>query len=296
MGGVVVLGDLVTDVAVQTAGPVAVGSDTEADVTVRGGGSAANTACWLASVGVVTALVARVGNDAAGRARVQEIVDAGVTPVVSIDGRERTGTVVVLVGADGERTMLTDRGASRRLHAADLPATVLREAVHLHLSGYVLFDAGSRPAALEAKHRAREGGLTVSVDAASAAPLTRVGARAFQRWTAGADLLLANVDEARVLTGCPDPVEAATRLAGCYDVAIVKAGAEGAVWAAGNRLWRCTAVPARVRDTTGAGDGFAAGLLAAWLTGAGPAESLAAGAALAAVAVSIPGGRPGGTS
>jgi sugar/nucleoside kinase (ribokinase family) len=201
-----------------------------------------------------------------------------------------TGTVVVLSDAD-ERTMLSDRGANALLSTADIDAALdgAPDAVHLHLSGYALFDEASRPAGRHALAAARERGLTTSVDAASAAPLRRVGAEAFLEWVRGAELLLANVDEAVALTGSADP---AGLVAGVSH-AIVKRGAEGAGWASRDSGTRWIAAePATVRDVTGAGDAFAAGLLSAWLRGADPEDALRGGATLGARAVSRTGARP----
>ena len=103
------------------------------------------------------------------------------------------------------------------------------------------------------------------------------------------DLLLANADEAVALTGSADP----ERLAGYARQAIVKRGSEGAGWATSGAGTRWVAAqPATVRDVTGAGDAFAAGLLSAWLGGAQPEEALRAGARLGARAVSGTGARP----
>src|SRR5439155_12414159 len=102
-------------------------------------------------------------------------------------------------------------------------------------------------------------------------------------------LLLANSDEARVLTGLSDPAAAAHALAERLGQAVVKCGADGAVWSDGDALHGLPAAPTKVVDTTGAGDAFAAGLLAA--QGSGP-ELLAAAASLAARAVSQVGARP----
>lgn len=295
MSRVVVVGDLVTDVLVRTRARVAVGSDTAADVTLTGGGAAANTACWLALCGVDVALVARVGGDEIGRARTLELLGAGVEAVVKVDHDATTGTVVVLTDTHGERTMLADRGANRRLSPDDVPGWLFEPGNHLHLSGYVLFDEVPRRAGRHALSLAQDAGMTVSIDAASAAPLAAAGPEQFLSWTAGADLMLANLEEAEVLTGSSEPRRAAAALAASYRVAVVKAGAAGAVWASGDSLYECPAQPATVSDTTGAGDAFAAGLLAEWLRdGATPTAALAAGAALAARAVSIPGGRPTG--
>ena len=73
VGPVVVLGDLMVDVVASLRGPLVPASDSPASIAYRGGGSAANTACWLASQGVETVFVGAVGDDAAGRSAVEEL-------------------------------------------------------------------------------------------------------------------------------------------------------------------------------------------------------------------------------
>jgi len=291
--GVIVVGDLVTDVLVTHAGPIEFGSDTAAAITVGGGGQAANTAAWLAHAGRAVTLVAAVGDDPAGRERVAELTSIGVRCAVRAHPGASTGSVVVLAGPH-ERTMVTDRGASLLLDPADVVTAIeAADARHLHLSGYPLLHDGSRAAGLAALAAASARGLTTSVDAASAAPLRTVGAKAFLAWVRDADLLLCNADEADVLAGPGPADEQAARLTAHVAHVVVKQGAEGASWAArGGHLWRGTASRVLAKDPTGAGDAFAAGLLDAWCSGAGPEAALAAGAALGAEAVTQVGARP----
>ena len=291
--GVIVVGDLVTDVLVTHAGPIEFGSDTAAEITVGGGGQGANTAAWLAHAGRAVTLVAAVGDDPAGRERVAELTSIGVRCAVRAHPGAATGSVVVLAGPH-ERTMVTDRGASLLLDPADVVAAIdAGDARHLHLSGYPLLHDGSRAAGLAALAAASERGLTTSVDAASAAPLRAVGAKAFLAWVRDADLLLCNADEAGVLAGPGPAEEQAARLTAQVAHVVVKRGAEGASWATrGGHLWRGTASRVPAKDPTGAGDAFAAGLLDAWCSGAGPEAALAAGAALGAEAVAQIGARP----
>jgi ribokinase len=289
---VLVVGDLVTDVVAHAAEPLAPGSDTAARVRITGGGQAANTAAWLAWTGCPARLVAAVGADGAGRARVAELTAAGVDCAVATYADAATGAIVVLTTAD-ERTMLTDRGANLRLSPADVDAGAQAGLGHVHLSAYPLLDPRSRPAGLRALALARAHSVTSSVDAASAAPLRRAGAPAFLGWVQGVDLLLVNAAEAAVLTGRKDPAEQAALLARQVRNAVVKLGAAGAVWRAdGGAAYRVTAGRAEVVDPTGAGDAFAAGVLAAWLAGAAPVDALAAGARLGARAVRTVGSRP----
>jgi sugar/nucleoside kinase (ribokinase family) len=291
-GRVIVVGDIVTDVLAVYRGALAVGSDTPAQVRLTAGGSAANTAAWLAATGIPVTLVGVVGADPAGAARLGELVAAGVTCAVRSSGQAATGTVIVLSHGD-DRTMLCDRGANTLLSMTDVDDALAgaADAVHLHLSGYPLFDPASRVAGRHALRSAAARGLTTSVDAASAGPLRAVGAAAFRDWVAGIDLLLANLDEAVVLAGTADPD--ALRRAAQVRHAVVKRGAAGAGWASADQaIAEVDAERASAVDVTGAGDAFAAGLLGAWLAGADRNTALRAGARLGARAVATPGGRP----
>lgn len=291
---VVVVGDLITDVVAVLAGPLMTGSDTPAEIRFTGGGQAANTAAWLGALGMPVTLVGAVGDDGPGRDRVAELARGGVDCAVTRVPEVPTGTVLVLATSD-ERTMVTERGANLWLSPAAVDAALdaAPDAGHLHLSGYTLLDAGSRPAGLRALAAARERGLSISVDAASAAPLRRVGAAGFLSWVRGIDLLLVNAAEARVLAGGLDPAAQGRVLSASARRVVVKRGAAGAVWVDRDAMVAVT--PTRrmtVVDPTGAGDAFAAGLLSTWLTGATPEAVLQRAGDLGASAVGQVGARP----
>jgi ribokinase len=288
MSRVVVLGDVMLDVVARLSGPVAPGSDSPARIAFDGGGQAANTAAWLAVAGAPVVLVARAGEDAAGRAALSELEALGVDARVAVDSERPTGTCIVLVAADGERTMFPDSGANGALAPGDLPGDLFEPGSHLHVAGYALLRDGSRAAALSAIERARAARMSTSVDPSSAALLSG-GVR---RLGNGVGLLVPNSLEAATLTGLDDPAAAAHALAESVPEVVVTLGEKGALWTDGAELVRVPAEPAKVVDTTGAGDAFAAGLLAARLRGAGPKEALRAGCALAARAVATPGARP----
>ena len=289
MSRIVVLGDVMVDVVTRISAPLAAGSDAPAVIRFHGGGSAANTAAWLAQAGAEPVLVGRVGDDERGRAARHELRAAGVHARLALDPELPTGTCVVLVRPDGERTMAPDAGANDGLADADLSDELLVSADHLHVAGYALLRPGSRPAARAAISRAVGHGMTVSVDPSSAALLSPE----FLDHADGARLLLPNADEAQMLSGERDPEQAAKTLAGRFGEVVVTLGAKGALWTDGRASVRADAIRVEAAlDSTGAGDAFAAGLLAARLEGAAPAEALAAGARLAAEAVARPGGRP----
>jgi ribokinase len=283
---VLVVGDVMVDVVAHMTGPLAVGSDTPAQVETRPGGSGANVAAWLAEAGAEVALAARVGADAAAARAADGLRHHGVRLELTDDPDRPTGTCVVLVGPDGERSMLPDPGANAALAPRDLPSRRFRGGAHLHVAGYALLRAGSRDAARVALGRARAAGMTISVDPSSAAPVAGFGADRFLELAGHPDVLLPNAEEARALTGEARHADAARALTVHAREVVVTLGPAGALWTDGRVTLEAPAVPrGPVADTTGAGDAFTAGFLAAWLDGAPPGTALERGNALAARAI-----------
>lgn len=287
---VLCLGDVMVDVVARLSGPLATGSDAAASTTLRGGGSAANTACWLAEVDTDVALIARVGGDVLGAWSIEQL-GATVARRVCADPRAATGTCVVLVAPNGERTMVPDAGANATLRPDHLQSTDFTAGGHLHVSGYALF-GDARIAALHALSLARSAGMTISVGAASEAPLRAMGADTFFGLVGPDVLLFANCAEAAVLTGTDRAETAAVLLARRVGGAVVTDGAGRAFWSDAEGTVNAAAEPVDPVDTTGAGDAFAAGVLAARLAGADRAEALHAGHRLAAIACATVGARP----
>src|SRR5262249_49808277 len=229
MTRVICVGDIMTDIVARLPNPLAVGSDTPSSVPFLGGGSAANTACWLAAAGVPAVIVGRVGDDERGRVAQQLLRDAGVQLSVTVDRYRPTGTCVVLVGDTGERTMVPDSGANASLQSIDLPAQLFVAGSHLHVSGYALVSNSVRPAALAALSLARERGLTTSVDAASSSLIRSVGSSQFLSWIGRPTPLFANADEAQVLSGHISTTDAARALSFHCGQVVVKLGRDGAL-------------------------------------------------------------------
>lgn len=285
-----VIGEVMVDVIAHTSSPPAPGSDAEASVMDQDGGSAANVAAWLAELGVPVELIARVGADAYGDGALARLAAAGVVLSIARDPSQATGRCVVIVTPDGERTMFPDPGANA--HLTDVDTREWRPGEHLHASGYSLLRQGSRAAVLKSLERARAQGLTVSVDASSEAPLRDLGPEAFLAWLEPGDLLFANAAEAQALTGLTEPEEALDALIARGLLAVVKRGGAGALAGHGTLRWGVPAIPADARDTTGAGDAFAAGFLASWTRDRDIEEALRLATRLAARAVTLQGGRP----
>jgi sugar/nucleoside kinase (ribokinase family) len=285
----VCVGDVLVDVLARLAGPLAPGSDSPAPIALYGGGAAANVAAWSVVAGADATFVGRVGDDALGHAVLADLRQAGVEARVEVDDARSTGVCVVLVDPDGERTMIPSAGANA---APNDLAALPEHADWLYLSGYVLLRPGTRAFALEVLAAARHRGWSIAVDAASAAPLQTVGGPEFLNWLGADVLLFANAAEAAVLVGHRDAAAAAVALGRMCGSAIVKQGADGAVWSDGSAVHTAAPVPRQVIDSTGAGDAFAAGFLAA---SGDPATKLAAATRLAVDAVGRVGARPAGT-
>lgn len=241
-GLVCVLGDANLDVIVCPAGPVAAETDTPARTSVGAGGQAANVAAWITALGGRARLVAARGTDLAGRLVAEDLARRGVElagPV--IDGR--TGVVVSLSEAGGARSMLTDRGVSPLLDAAELQDQWLDGCTWLHLPAYSLVRAPIAAAALAAAARVPR----LSIDLSSTAVLREYGVASFRA--------LLHRLRPRIVFGNEAEAALVGDLAGA-DL-VVKLGPRGV--RAGGVLH--PAHPARAVDSTGAGDAFAAGYL-----------------------------------
>nr|WP_246203315.1 sugar kinase [Streptomyces tailanensis] len=296
-GALLVVGDVVTDVVARHRGPLAPGTDTASAIRTLPGGAGANVACWAAHWGCADVrLLGRVGTDAVAWHE-RELRASGVRPHLVVDPEAATGTVICLVdtGDAAERTFLTDSGASLRLDPGDWSPSLLDGVARLHLSGYLFFSEPSRALVAAALESARARGVPVSVDPASSGFLTRLGVDRFLELVEGVDVLLPSRDEACLLTGLPDPADAAAKLSRHVPLVVAKQGADGALVARGGSvLSRIPAIPAVPRDTTGAGDAFTGAFLAGLLAGAEAEDAAVEGCRAGALAVEKVGGRPPG--
>lgn len=275
----VVIGDLVADLIVLGGAALERGTDNPAEVRLTRGGSAANVAVAAAPRHPVR-FIGRVGDDTLAHALVSELEDAGVDAKVQRGGR--TGSIVVLVDAVGERTMITDRGAAAELDGIDPQWVSGAQWVHLPLYGFA--SARSRAAVTDAAARAAAQGARVSIDLSSVATLRELGAAQLTRILADVrpHVVFANEEEA--------DTAAALGIAPDVEVYVVKCGADPVRVTTGGEAIE---VPVQrvddVLDSTGAGDAFAAGYITAALAGASPRESALAGSTLAMSALRRPG-------
>ena len=246
----VTLGDALLDVIVRLGEPLSSGADALATTQTAAGGQAANVAAWAAALGSDARVVSKRGDDLTGQLVTAEL-DARGVEVVGPLAEGRNGIVVSLVGADGERTMASDRGVAPNLSADELdPAWFACDS--LHISGYALMATPIDGAAARAVTLARGNGARVSVDLSAWTRIREYGPVRFreQLEQLAPDVIFANEAEWQI-------VGAAYGLA---PTAVVKRGARGLLVLGEERI-ELPARDAEVVDATGAGDALAAGFL-----------------------------------
>jgi sugar/nucleoside kinase (ribokinase family) len=257
------------------------------------GGSAANTAAALASLGAAVSFVGKVADDELGRVFIHDIRAAGVTfSVPPQAGGPGTGRSLIMVTPDAEKTMCTNLGVGAQLQPDDLDEHDIAEARILYIEGYLYGDRETDGAVERAVSVARQSGTLVSLSLSDPSWVETHHA-AMDRLLDSVDILFANEEEACGMAGAGD-IEAALVALGrrCPTVAVTRGAGGSLVW----RHGAVTAVPAaeveRVVDTTGAGDSYAAGFLYGVVRDLGTRPSARLGAMVAGEVVSHFGARP----
>ena len=291
---VLCIGDVMLDVITKIAvmpDQIRYGSDTPSKISTHGGGAAGNVASWLTRTDADATIVGHVGSDAAGNALMSEFDSLGVHHENLMVDNGSSGVVVVLVDPTGERTMFPDNGANSGLHIGDLPDLSGFDAVYL--SGYSPLDPLSRPGVLQMITAIKAAGIPIYFDPASVGGMMEVDIEEVKSWIRLMDVILLNEEEAIYLTGETDSEKALELLLQECETVIIKRGSQGAIGKSrGSILVTVPALSTEVVDTTGAGDSFAAGFIATYVTSKNMQHSLEAGAKVAARCVAIVGARP----
>ncbi len=259
------------------------------------GGSAANSMAGIAALGGSAGFIGQVADDQLGDIFEHDMRALGVrfdTPPLS--GGPPTGRCLILVTPDAQRTMNTSPGASHELTPQALDEELIRSSAILYLEGYLWGPERPRAAMLRGAEIAHRAGRKVAFTLSESLciPGRREGVQGLID-DGAIDLLFANEDEVRHLTGSSDLEPALDQLSSKIATLIVTRGPAGAIGIEGGRRIEMPAAPVeRIVDTTGAGDLFAAGFLAARCRGHGLDRCLEVGALAAAEVISHFGARP----
>jgi sugar/nucleoside kinase (ribokinase family) len=230
------------------------------------GGSAGNTIFAAARLGMHTTFIGKTGNDTGGTFYRERLKALGGDDSRFKDGAVPNGRCLSLITPDSERTLRTDLGAAATLTPEEITPADFVGCSHAHIEGYLLFNPDLMQAVLQS---AKEANCTISLDLASFEVVKAAGSALPALLKEYVDLVFANEDEAAAFHGGKDTYgNYAVELAELCDLAVVKAGAEGAWIAKGTEAIHTPAIPGiKAIDTTGAGDFWAAGFLAGWLRG-----------------------------
>jgi sugar/nucleoside kinase (ribokinase family) len=257
------------------------------------GGSAANTCAVAAALGARVGYLGKVAADPLGQVFAHDIRAAGVHyPTPPLEGAAPTARCLILVTPDGQRTMNTFLGAAVHFAEADADAAEVARAGILYLEGY-LFDPPAAQAAFRAAARAaHEAGRRVALTLSDpfCVHRHRDAFREFVRTEA--DILFANEAEILALYETEDFAEAARRAAEEVELAALTRSERGSVLLSNGARHEIAAEPTKVVDTTGAGDAYAAGVLAALARGLPLPECGRWGSVAAAEVISHFGARP----
>lgn len=220
------------------------------------GGSAANTIHGLASLGVETAYIGKVGEDLMGEYFVADLEKNNIKTFLKHSNSD-TGVAAALISPDSERTFGTYLGAAVEISAADLDQNIFKQYNYFHIEGYLVFNQDLIEKALI---MAKSCGMIVSLDLASY-NVVEANLDFLRNITSKyVDIVFANEEEAKAFTG-KMPEEALDEIATMCSIAVVKIGKNGSLIKKGTEKFTAGAISANVIDTTGAGDLYAAGFI-----------------------------------
>jgi fructokinase len=257
------------------------------------GGSAGNTCAVAAALGARVGFLGKVADDVLGQVFAHDIRAAGVHfPTAPLRGRAPTARCLILVTPDAQRTMNTFLGACVEFSAADVAETEVARAKVVYLEGYLFDPPAAQAAFYEAARLAHVHGRQVALSLSDAFCVAR-HRHAFRKFVREeTDILFANETELLSLYETDDYAAAVELVRGDVAFAALTRSEQGSVIVAGDTTLTVDAVPTKVVDTTGAGDAYAAGFLAAFTRGLDLAACGRWGAIAAAEVISHVGARP----
>lgn len=259
------------------------------------GGSAANVAVGIASLGGHAAFVGRVADDEHGRIFRRQVRQIGVSfetlPITGVDSE--TAHSLILVTPDGKRTMLTYLGCSTDLSIGPVAAKTIRNARIVYLEGYLYDSPNSRAAAEIAARLAKASGKLLSFCVPDAFCVNRHRADFLNLIRSKVDILFASEEEILSLYQMDRFEDAVQRVGHDTNLAVLTRGDRGSVIISkGVPVPMPAETQRKVIDATGAGDMYAAGFLFAQLRGSGLQPAANLGSFAAAEIISFMGARP----
>lgn len=224
------------------------------------GGSAANTIMGIADMGGTAAYACKVAEDEIGDFFLEDMRKMGVT-VDTLPGSGRSGTCVILITDDAQRTMLTTLGISSTLAPEDVSEELIQQAQYIYVEGYLFTGEPTRAAALRAIELAKAHGVKVAFTVSDPFLIQYHRDEFWELIQGPVDLLFCNLEESRALTGKHDAIDCAHEIHRHAENVALTLGEDGSLLMHDGEAIPIEGVAARAVDTTGAGDMYAAGIL-----------------------------------
>ena len=252
------------------------------------GGSAANTIHGLSMLKANAGFIGSIGRDETGDFFENDMKKAGVRTLL-FRRNTKTGTAVALISPDSERTFATHLGAAVELNADDLKPQLFKTYNILYLEGYLINDTSLVEKACTI---AKDNNMEVALDLASYNVVNAKIDDFRDVVSKYVDIIFANEEEARSFTGL-DPEKALYKMAEQCNIAVIKIGEKGSLIKRKEEIIKVAPLPVYCKDTTGAGDLYAAGFLYGYannlpLDKCGALGSLLAGNVIELVGARIP--------
>ncbi len=287
MPDVVLLGDINIDIsASMPAYPARGGEGVTTSVEYNTGGSVVTTSLALANMGADVGVLGRIGTDALATQALADLEAIGVDrSQIQIDQVVSTGLIYIVVNPDGERTMFSSRGANVFTTPKSTWDAYFSNTRWYHFSGYALMSQPQQDAAIYALELARQNHCRVSLDP-NPEPAMRYSNRVLELLSK-IDIFMPNEMELMVISGETNLDDAIRRTLNMgVKAVVVKRGKRGCVIAHNKKTVQLPPFEVNVKDSTGAGDSFDAGVLFGRMVGLSWEASGVLGNALGAIATS----------
>lgn len=265
----IVLGDFAWDVLIRTNSELLPGGDTFGEVLLAPGGSAANVAVWAKRCGIQTCFIGKIGRDRFGQLAKENLEWEKVDAHLVETDMHRTASVAVWIDQTGQRSMVSGQGADFKLFPSELPLSKIKNAQHLHLTGWSFFTDPPRSAAIKAAKLAKTNNATLSFDPGSFQLIKQRGVEKFINYITDLDIdiIFPNLQEGQILSGEEEPKAIVIKLSKIFPhiTIALKLDANGALVNTQGKLTLISPEAETIIDATGAGDSFAGAYLAHYL-------------------------------
>jgi len=252
------------------------------------GGSAPNTLLACSALGIPSLITGKIGNDKFGDTYIKQAQKFGVISAL-VQGEGPTGSSIIIVTPDGERTMNTHLGMCRSFSKEDLDIEKLSQSKFLYFTGYMWDTESQKTAIKTAIKTAKQNNIRIIFDVADPFVVKRNRKEFLEIIKKDIDIVFANQSELAILYETNDFNASANSLGQIVKIAGIKLGKKGSIIVENGKQ---TIIPPRAiiaKDTTGAGDMFAAGFITSLSKGSNPTQAGKHGSILAEEIIQLTG-------